>query len=120
MGLTESASIGASSDELWVVSADGTSRRQLTDQLLVTTAFWYWSPDGTRIGYLADGLWVADADGTNRRQLSDQEISRALWSPDSTRIAYVADGLWVVNADGTNRIQLAEEGGFPIWAPLAV
>ena len=108
----------APSDELWVVGADGTNRRQLTDQLLVTTSFWYWSPDGTRIGYLADGLWVADADGSNRRQLSDQEISRAFWSPDGTRIAYVADGLWVVNADGTNRTQLAEEGGFPRWAPL--
>ena len=108
------------SDELWLVSADGTNRRQLTDRLLVTTSFWYWSPDGARIGYLADGLWVADADGTNRRQLSDQEISRAFWSPDGTRIAYVADGLWVVNADGTNRIQLAEEGGHPLWSPLFV
>ncbi|MDE0169092.1 MAG: S-layer homology domain-containing protein [bacterium] len=110
----------APSDELWVVSADGTTRRQLTNQLFVTTSFWYWSPDGTRIGYLADGLWVADADGTNRMQLSDQEVSRATWSPDGTRIAYQADGLWVVNADGTNRRKLAEEGGFPRWAPLVV
>ena len=80
-----------------------------------------WSPDSARVTFQRSGAyWVMNADGTNRRQLSDQEISRAFWSPDGTRIAYVADGLWVVNADGTNRIQLAEEGGFPIWAPLVV
>ena len=74
----------------WVMNADGTDRRQLTDQ---DSAFEGWSPDSTRVAYRADGwLWVVNADGTDPRQLTDQVYRRAEWSPDSTGLIYWISG----------------------------
>jgi hypothetical protein len=98
--------------ELYVMDADGTHHRRLTDD---PGEDWggSWSPDGTRIAFNSTRsgdleIFVMDADGTNVRQVTfDRGVnSSPTWSPDGARIAYTARGendygqIWSIAADG--------------------
>ena len=53
---------------VFVVDADGSNHRDLTDQ---ESTFPVWSPDGSRIAYLHEGdVWSVAADGTDRERLT--------------------------------------------------
>jgi Tol biopolymer transport system component len=61
--------------EIWVMNADGTNLRNITNH---RAHDWMptWSPDGTRIAFVSDrdGNWeiyVMNADGTNLRRLTN-------------------------------------------------
>ena len=83
--------------DLWLVSADGRTRRQLTtnpahDRNAV------WSPDGKWLAFESNRsgnfqIWLISPDGGEARQFSDisTEASQPLWSPDGKLIAYVSD-----------------------------
>jgi TolB protein len=126
------ASTGAFNDSwrIWVVNADGSGVRRLTDEFSTAPA---WSPDGTRIAYLTAGAGVAlvSPDGSGRRQVtfppsgfSDEAPS---WSPDGSRLVFArratfgnAPQLYVIDADGSNERQLTFGAGanrFPSWSP---
>ena len=105
--------------EIFVMDADGTNVRQLTDdpdrsieRLTVThqtkpvpEKFNHdydgdpaWSPDGNRIAFQSDRdgdheIFVMDADGTNVQQLTDNDSydENPAWSPDGNRIVFVSD-----------------------------
>ena len=107
---------GSRTSEIWVMNADGTDQKQLTDYGHSQV----WSPDGTRIAYVAFlGVWVMNADGTDQKQLTDNGHT-PVWSPDGTQIAYSGQGVWVMNADGTDQQQLTNEGAGPVWSPVVV
>lgn len=90
------------SDDIFVIRADGTHRRQLTDH--TTTGLLYyepaWSPDGTRLAFVAappttegqgqTSLYMMQVDGTNVVKLTtgDQMVFTPTWSPDGTQIAF--------------------------------
>ncbi len=122
---------GVTTTDVWVMNADGTDQKQLTDN------GWgpVWSPDGTRIAYTGRRLtgsrirpnqinevWVMNADGTDQKQLTDNGWG-PVWSPDGTRIAYtvglrgILRGVRVMNADGTDQKQLTDNGMSPVWSP---
>jgi Tol biopolymer transport system component len=115
-------------EELYVMDADGTNVRQLTDNGDFDSAP-AWSPDGTQIAFekAAAGtfvpgvpaepgkeaeekdIYVMDADGTNVRRLTDSPglDEGPVWSPDGTKIAFSSDRdgqqeLYVMNADGSD------------------
>jgi Tol biopolymer transport system component len=103
---------------LWVMAADGSDQRQLTDGAGSTPADW--SPDGTRILYGGSDnrLYSITADGTGRRRLSGiGPVRGARWSPDGTRIALtMQDAVWILNADGGGLRRL-QHGWYPAWSP---
>jgi dipeptidyl aminopeptidase/acylaminoacyl peptidase len=82
------------SSALWIMNADGTRNRFLTDGSSAR-----WSPDGTRIAYLAQGQprgnqihvrWM-DAEGATSQVTRVQESpSDIQWSPDGARILFHA------------------------------
>ncbi len=129
------------SDEIYVMDADGSSVRQLTNigRKEVSSRVPDWSPDRGRIVFQSNrtgpwgDLYVMDADGGNLRQLTDTPDTSEggpAWSPDARRIAYnraaiAEDGtrgrsqIWIVDADGSNARALTSgtsRNWYPAWS----
>jgi TolB protein len=134
------AKFGENSDvlaEIYVIDADGSHPRNLSNR---TTALEYspaWSPDGQRIAFQSNrhalpnaccetSIYVMNADGSNVQRLttnSDDAYPR--WSPDGKTIAFASTrngGAWQVfamNPDGSNVRQLTTQksNGKSVWSP---
>jgi Tol biopolymer transport system component len=96
--------------DIWVVGADGSGARRLTDEPGLEAAA-AWSPDGTRIAYAVDWtsrptIWIRDAtsDGPPVRVAEGNWPS---WTPDGTRLLITTPGdfadarLAYINLDGS-------------------
>lgn len=129
------------STDVYVMNADGTNERRLTD--LPGEAFFDrpldvnasevspWSPDGTRIAfrYAGDGnprlrLYSVRADGTDLTALTAEALAVRNfygWSHSGRSIAYTAGNrLHVADADGSNPRNLTTGGwmdGHALWLP---
>jgi Tol biopolymer transport system component len=116
---------------IYVMDADGTNLRQLTNDSVYGENNPDWSPDGSRIAFERNGqIVIGNADGTNQTVVphSDQDTDRLpSWSPDGTKLAVARDRgftqiekIWVISLDGTEAVQLT--GGLsqdtdPEWSP---
>jgi TolB protein len=127
--------------EIYVMNADGSGLKNITN----SSDFLEWSPDwsadGTRIVYVGrrnvdqeSHLYVMDADGNHRSPLA--YINNAnfdpAWSPDGKQIAFVSyfggyggrstdqADIGVISADGSDLVRLTYRGdhfSLPVWAP---
>ena len=74
--------------EIYVINADGTGLRPLTDGLDPA-----WSPDGKRVAFARwggqyPGIYIVDEDGKNEAQVFGWPKAKApVWSPDGSRLA---------------------------------
>jgi TolB protein len=133
---------GSGSNELYVVNADGSDPRRLTQTPLLEEHSPAWSPDGERIVlglYGEQGptaapeptyyLDVLDSDGSDRHRLVPFQADEPSWSPDGDRIAFTrylnddTSDVYVVDADGSNLRRLTGRAGrsfgsyYPAWSP---
>jgi Tol biopolymer transport system component len=110
--------------ELFVINADGTGERQLTQDL--GQAFRpEWSPDGQKIVFqVYNEIAVMDAAGGAPRSIAVGEAPA--WSPDGSRIAFSARpgdvggrAIWTMAADGTDlrRVTSGPWDYEPDWSP---
>lgn len=104
--------------DIWVMNADGSDKRQLTDSPMSEDG--WWSSDGSRIAYISysqgifdedkkskedkSEIWVMDADGSDKQQLLSVPyrcglIEELEWSPDGTNLAFV----WDPNVEGVDK-----------------
>ncbi len=125
---------------IYVMNADGTGLRQLTDTP-GEDGFPSWSPDGTKIVFTstrddcsntdAGGcrttgdigpyhtVYVMNADGSNQRRVSLQQGMLVDWSPDGDYLVF-APGLNVIRPDGSGLTSIPVTGvagdiEFPDW-----
>ena len=117
---------GFQNRELYVMNADGTHIRQLTD-VGRTSAFPAWSPDGKRVALQSDlrlghtEIYTIRPDGTGLAQAtrSDTDAVEPAWSP-SGGLSFVRDGAIWVESGGTETRLTSEpdNAASPAWRPL--
>jgi Tol biopolymer transport system component len=131
---------GQQSAEIFIMNADGSWTRRLTDNLLGEMSP-RWSPDGTQIvfarsmtdpGYRGSEdasceIFVMNADGSNERRLTNNGTNDGLpaWSADGLKIVFASTRLgnpriFIMNADGSGPEVLSGTVHWdfgPDWSP---
>jgi TolB protein len=137
----------ASSDDIFVMNADGSSKRRLA-RIEGIESEPTWSPDGRQIAFRNNStISAVDVDGGKARQLVSPGGTAAVnpagsganklavgrgdpstpqWSPDGTKIVFAlwqsgeACSIWVMNGDGSGQLQLTDNRACdhdPAWQP---
>lgn len=109
--------------DLWVIGADGTGMRRLTDTADLSETGPSWSPDGTRIVYSQNTLddagatiRILDVDDPNGEgRIVAERGDWPSWSPDGRTILYTGDRrgeqqLFTVPVDGGTATMLEPDG----------
>lgn len=130
-----------SRDQLWIINADGTGRRQLINEAKsINDGFESldWSPDGTKIVCLTESvdngydIIVVDVDDAEIHQITTDHLLKLMpvFSPDSKKIAFcngeevdgvMSVGISIIDVDGANRRHIAistvASTMYPRWSP---
>lgn len=116
---------------LYVMNANGSSQRKLTDNVAGEDAEVVWSPNGRMIAYATETAYsstpvvkLMNTDGTDCRTLTPSG-SGPTWSPDGQSLAFQSyrGGNWDVysiGVDGTNERNLTRHprtDTYPAWSP---
>tara|TARA_Y100000590_G_scaffold233156_1_gene262642 strand:+ start:35647 stop:36654 length:1008 start_codon:yes stop_codon:yes gene_type:complete len=117
--------------EIYVMNADGSSKKNITNNEALDSHP-SWSSKDSRIVFSSDRdgdreIFVVDSDGSNIEQLTDNQYTDHMpaWSPDGSKIAFVSDRedrptLWVMESDGSNPVNLTPKQvniRWPAWSP---
>jgi dipeptidyl aminopeptidase/acylaminoacyl peptidase len=83
---------------LWLVSIDGKTTRQLTSAKYHTDTSATWSPDGSTVAFASNRsgsqqIWTIRVDGGEARQLTNLplDVDNLRWSPTGKHIAFSAE-----------------------------
>lgn len=117
--------------ELYVINADGTGVRRLTDS--DQHSLWpAWSPDGKTIAYASGtsgsaAIYQMNPDGSGQTILSagNGKFSSPTWSPDGSKITMMGAGfqdfsIYLMDANGSGIVKLADTPKWPrspAWSP---
>jgi TolB protein len=117
--------------DLWVMNADGSEQRKLTDDLAFDDNPTF-SPDGTKVAFDDEGgeLWTINLDGSGRHNLTNTPNSGEYhpdFSPDGKKVAFSSPGqynrsdIYTMNLDGTARTNVTDSRYFneeeAVWSP---
>jgi TolB protein len=129
-----------STDEIWLMDADGSNQRRLTVPPRSATNEYgkdsmpEWSPSGKELAFVRryrgrTDIYVTGVHGhVHVHRLTKEAGAHTwpAWSPDGKRIAFVhalnkRQGILVMNADGTGKKRVTGGGiayAYPDWQPL--
>ena len=123
---------------IFVMNADGTGRRNLTEDTGLTDSFSpTWSPDGSKIAFssrfifVGYDIYVMTAEGKKLERLTEEgNSSMPAFSPDGRKIAFVStrDGdknIYLMDTSGRNVVKLTRsppgtDNVSPSWPPGAM
>jgi Tol biopolymer transport system component len=126
-----------SKPEIYIMRADGTHIRRLTNNWNASDRSPAFSPDGKRIVFLSNRdatggagnaeIWVMDTNGRHAVNLTRSPYidDHPAWSPDGSRILFERSGgyvdpapIFVMNPDGSDQHQVGTlVGRMPAWSP---
>ena len=113
--------------EIYLMDADGTNQKRLTDNNFVDDDP-TWSPDGKKIAFLSQNelgalaIFVMNGDGTAKTEITPVSVTEyhdkiISWSPDGRQLVINhANGIDIVDADDSNR-RFLTSGSNPAWSP---
>ncbi|MGZ4230824.1 MAG: TolB family protein [Solirubrobacteraceae bacterium] len=126
---------GLANTEIFVMSANGTQRTQLTNTPTPNSDA-TWSPNGTEIAFVSErdsevpNIFIMRSDGTDVRQITHDTASKSelAWSPRGDRIAFVrvpAGGgdreIYSIKSNGSGLTDLSNDPASfdvdPAWSP---
>jgi TolB protein len=111
------------SNDVYVMDADGSNPKRLTNNNYRFQGVGGWSPDGARMVLTCyRTVWevcTMDADGSDHTQLTSGDNEGPTWSPDGTKIAFrgPSGGIHTMNPDGSNKTLAIAGGDQPDWSP---
>ncbi len=122
---------GRKNKEIWVMSADGTNKRRVTNNGSINL-FPSWSPDGKTLAYTSFKgglselylLYRGTKPGVKLIQTRDEKF-RGVWSPQDGTLAVVVarqgnTDIFTVRSDGTNPQRITDSRAIessPTWSP---
>lgn len=121
-------------EDIYIMNADGTEVKRLTNTSPGWSDFASWSPDGTKIVFCSDpvktqqDIYIMNADGSGITQVTNDQAPDYYpdWSPDGSRIVYLSVDpgdnceIYIINVDGTGKTNLTNNpdiDGYPSWSP---
>jgi len=116
-------------DEVYVMNADGSSPRRLTNNAAVEMEE-SWSPDGATILFITDRdgtheVYSVKADGTGLKRITNDLLPDwgPRYSPSGTKIYFFrtlngTDEIHVMNPDGSNQVRLTNNSWFDVLPVL--
>jgi Tol biopolymer transport system component len=113
--------------DIWVMRADGSHLRRITDTPRVSEDEVDWSSRGLLVFRASIGrfatqryeLYTMRPDGTRRRRITENRVSdrHPEWSPGGGRLLFVRDAaVWRMGASGRHATRLGL-GNNPAWSP---
>ncbi len=118
--------------DIYVMDADGSNPKNITNDPSATDWDHSWSPDGSKIAFQHSEtnsyIYMVDYDGSNLTRLT-AELSDSflpIWSPDGKKIAFTSNvvggsyEIYVMDCDGTNLTRLTNSAGideYSLWSP---